>query len=193
MKILNRIYNFLWSILNHIILAIRGIKYGKKVIIHGHLGLRKEGVIEIGNNVYISSGIDMNPLCARNNGYLCAEKDAKLIIGDNCAMSSPRIWAHDEIIIGNHVMMGGNVTIVDSDCHSLNYLHRRDIDVDMKNKVSKPVHIEDDAFIGMNTTILKGVTIGARAVIGAGSVVTSCLPADCIAAGNPCKVIKRKK
>ncbi|HIS10399.1 MAG TPA: acyltransferase, partial [Candidatus Avibacteroides excrementipullorum] len=45
-------------------------------------------------------------------------------------------------------------------------------------------------FIGMNCLILKGVTIGARSIIAAGSVVTKNIPSDCIAAGNPAKVIK---
>jgi len=51
--------------------------------------------------------------------------------------------------------------------------------------------IEDDVWIGANCQILKGVTIGARTVIGAGSVVTKSIPTDCIAAGNPCKVIRK--
>lgn len=57
--------------------------------------------------------------------------------------------------------------------------------------VSAPVTIEDDVFIGMNCVILKGVTIGARSIIAAGSVVTKSIPADCVAGGNPAKVIKR--
>lgn len=56
--------------------------------------------------------------------------------------------------------------------------------------VSAPVVIEDDVFIGMNCIILKGVRIGARSIIAAGSVVTKNIPADCIAAGNPAKVIR---
>ena len=48
----------------------------------------------------------------------------------------------------------------------------------------------DDVWIGARCIILKGVTIGERSVIGAGSVVVSDIPADCIAAGNPCKVIR---
>ena len=55
---------------------------------------------------------------------------------------------------------------------------------------SAPVVIEDDVWIGAHSIILKGVTIGARSVIGAVSVVTKSIPADCGAAGNPCKVIK---
>ena len=53
------------------------------------------------------------------------------------------------------------------------------------------VIIEDNVLIGKRCIILKGVTIGARSIIGSGSVVTKSIPADCIAAGNPCKVIKQ--
>lgn len=187
---MERLYTILYRFFNRIIVLFKGIKCGKRFIIHGHLKIKVRGQCEIGDNVYISSGIDMNPLCARNNGFICVEECARLSIGNSCAMSSPRIWAHQEIIIGNYVMMGGNVTIVDSDCHSLDFAKRRDARLDSRHKNSKPIYIEDDVFVGMNTMILKGVTIGARAVIGAGSVVTCNIPADCVAAGNPCKVIK---
>lgn len=56
--------------------------------------------------------------------------------------------------------------------------------------MSKTIVIEDDVLIGARSVILKGVTIGARSVIGAGSVVVNDIPQDCIAAGNPCNVIK---
>ena len=52
------------------------------------------------------------------------------------------------------------------------------------------IEIEDDVLIGTRCIILKGVTIGARSVIGSGSIVTKSIPSDCIAAGNPCKVIR---
>ncbi|MCH4017747.1 MAG: hypothetical protein LKE74_04740 [Prevotella sp.] len=54
----------------------------------------------------------------------------------------------------------------------------------------QPIVIGNDVWLGANCLILKGVTIGARTIIGAGSVVTKDIPADCIAAGNPCEVIK---
>ena len=61
----------------------------------------------------------------------------------------------------------------------------------MANRIDKEIIIDDDVLIGANTIILKGVHIGARSVIGAGSVVTKDIPADSIAAGNPVKVIKK--
>lgn len=187
-----RTVTFVWRLFNLFKLWKHNVKHGAHVIIHGHLGLSIKGRAEVGDNVYISSGMDMNPLCARDNGFICVEKGAVLSVGDYCLMSSPRIWALQEIVIGKHVMLGGNVTIVDSDCHSLDYEKRRDVRIDSQYKLSKPIRIEDDVFVGMNSMILKGVTLGARCVIGAGSVVTSSIPADCIAAGNPCKVIKKE-
>ena len=55
---------------------------------------------------------------------------------------------------------------------------------------SAPIAMEDDVWVGAHSIILKGVTIGARSIIGAGSVVTKSIPADCVAAGNPCMLIK---
>ena len=54
----------------------------------------------------------------------------------------------------------------------------------------KPVHIGEECWIGGHATILPGVTIGDRSVIGAGSVVTKNIPADCLAVGNPARVIR---
>ena len=54
----------------------------------------------------------------------------------------------------------------------------------------RAVHIGDNVWLGINVTVLKGVTIGENTVIGAGSIVTKDIPANVVAAGNPCKVIK---
>ena len=56
---------------------------------------------------------------------------------------------------------------------------------------SLPVHIGNDVWIGSNAVILPGITIGDNSVIGAGSVVTHDIPADCVAVGNPCRVMRR--
>jgi len=59
--------------------------------------------------------------------------------------------------------------------------------------VEKSVIIEDDIWLGYGVIVLKGVTIGRNSFIGAGSVVSKDIPANVIAAGNPCKVIKLLK
>ena len=106
-------------------------------------------------------------------------------------MSSTVIWAKNSITIGDRVTIGANTVILDSDCHSLNHLDRW-TENDMKNCKSRAVVIENDVLIGTGSYILKGVHIGARSIIGAGSVVTKDVPADCIVAGNPAKIIRRK-
>ncbi len=89
------------------------------------------------------------------------------------------------ISIGDHVKMGPNVQIYTPN-HPIDYEERR-----KPQETSYHVTIGDDVWIGGNATILPGVSIGARSIIGAGSVVTHDIPSDCIAVGNPCKVIKQ--
>ena len=72
----------------------------------------------------------------------------------------------------------------------MNYLVRRDFEKDMKEKRLEKVSIEHDAFIGADCIVLKGVTIGACSIIGAGSVVTKSIPQGQIWAGNPAKFIR---
>jgi acetyltransferase-like isoleucine patch superfamily enzyme len=67
---------------------------------------------------------------------------------------------------------------------------RRNIVLDIQNRKSKPVIIEDDVLIGTRCVILKGVRIGARSVVGAGSIVTKSIPPNEIWAGNPAKKIR---
>ena len=114
---------------------------------------------------------------------------AFLSIGDNVGMSNTVINCRQSITIGNNVKIGTGCLIMDSNFHSSDWRVRRS-ESDIKDAKSSPVTLCDDAFIGAGTIICKGVTIGERSMIAAGSVVVSDIPADCIAGGNPCKVIK---
>lgn len=89
------------------------------------------------------------------------------------------------IIIGDNTMLGPNVQIY-TPHHPMDYVQRRD-----NKEYAYPVVIEEDCWIGGGTIICPGVTIGARSVVGAGSVVTKDIPADCVAVGNPARVIKK--
>lgn len=187
-----RVRNKFSSYKNLLKLKILRINHGKRCIIQGHLDIKLSDNSEftIGDNFYYSSGRSINPLCSNRQGCICVNDGARISIGNNVGMSSTILWAHKSIVIGDNVKIGGCVTVLDSDAHSLNWEKRRFINDDLVNKRDADVIIENDVLIGMNTLILKGVTVGARSVIGAGSVVTKSIPADCIAAGNPCKVIK---
>ena len=185
--------NLFYRIVNLLHALLLGIPHGKRYIIHGRLAFRvaSKASIKIGDNFYYSSGRNLNPLCASDRGMICVNDGALLSIGKNVGMSSTRIWSHSSITIGNNVLIGGGCILVDSDCHSLQWMDRREITHDVAHKKCAPIVIDDDVMIGMNCLILKGVHIGARTVIGAGSVVSKDIPSDCIAAGNPAKVIKR--
>lgn len=89
-----------------------------------------------------------------------------------------------EVRIGRNVMIGPNCSII-TITHSLDHKERA-----LGLMRALPVTIGDDVWIAANVTVLPGVSIGARSVIGAGSVVTKDIPADVVAAGNPAKVIK---
>lgn len=169
-----------------------GVRYGTNCKIIGVCSIRTDRTskVEFGDNLRIFSSNLTNPLCNSKPSIINVSKGAVLKVGDNCGMSSPTIWVRKGLIIGNNVNFGGGITVMDSDAHSLNYLHRRNGAVDMQNRIDREIIIGDDVLIGMNSIILKGVHIGARSVIGAGSVVTKDIPADCIAAGNPARVIK---
>lgn len=188
-------FNFklhLYPIWNRIKFRLKGVTYGKNPKIYNNmfLSLHKGASLNIGNNFVFTSDDCLNPLSRNIKGCIVAYPKATITIGNDVGMSSPCIWAHKSITIGNYVKIGSDCIIMDSDAHSLNYINRRNPHIDKETKTDLPIIIEDDVLIGTRCIILKGVTIGARSVIGSGSVITKSIPSDCIAAGNPCKVIK---
>lgn len=178
--------------INRIKLQAFGIEYDKNCQIMAHCTIitGRSSQVSIGKNFRLVSSDLINPLC-KNKACINVSENACLQIGDNCGMSSPTIWVRKSVKIGNNVNLGGGCLLFDTDAHSLNYLHRRNGITDMANRIDKEIIIDDDVLVGANTIILKGVHIGARSVIGAGSVVTKDIPEDSIVAGNPAKVIKK--
>lgn len=118
-------------------------------------------------------------------------KDTELTIGDNSGMNGVMVYCSKRVTIGDNVKIGGGTRISDSNHHSLDYLKRRDANQDAANAMSLPVTIGNDVFIGANCYIGKGVTIGDRSIIAAGSVVVKPIPPDEIWSGNPAKLIKQ--
>lgn len=165
---------------------------------HIYLDIHHGARVTIGDDFTFTSGESINPLCRNQRGCIVAERAETVIeIGHHVGMSSPCLWAKERITIGNYVNIGGDCIIMDSDAHNLDWRVRDSQEMyspietmDSHTAKCAPIVIEDHVLIGARSIILKGVTIGHGSVIGAGSVVVKDIPANCIAAGNPCKVIK---
>ena len=184
------IRKLLFIFFNRVLLKINCVEFGVSCNIYNkiHLLFHKSSKCKIGDNFTFTSGDGFNPLSRNIRGSIYGGRNSEIIIGNNVGVSSACIWAAESIKIGNNVKIGGDSIILDTDAHNLDYLTRRIPNLDIAN--TNPIVIEDDVMIGTRCIVLKGVTIGARSIIGSGSVVTKSIPADCIAAGNPCRVIK---
>lgn len=143
------------------------IRVGKMTWIHGHLLLFKHG--------------------------------GEISIGDYCYVGKDtRIWSAKNISIGNRVLISHNVNIIDNITHPINAAERH---ADFVHIITKgfsedaklneaEIIIEDDVWIGFNATIMKGVTIGKGAIIGACSLITKNVPPYAVIVGNPPRIIK---
>lgn len=158
-----------------------------------YINIHPTATVSIGSNLTFTSGACFNPLCRNLRGSIYAAENARITIGNDVGISSACLWSQSAISIGNHVKIGGDSILLDTDAHSLKPILRRNPIEDIMDTHSRPIIIEDDVLIGTRCIILKGVTIGARSIIGSGSIVTKNIPADCIAAGNPCRVIRYSK
>jgi maltose O-acetyltransferase len=115
-----------------------------------------------------------------------ANPNASITIGDrNFFNNNISIGAAEKVVIGNDCLFGGLVSISDCDFHDVQPTMRR-----CSQGLKRPVTIEDNVWVGYGSVILKGVTIGTNSVVGAMSVVTKSIPANCIAAGNPARIIR---
>lgn len=161
--------------------SIAGVEYGPGVSFNGRMIIDrfKYSTIRIGYNTTFNSCSLFNPRGIKHCILHTATDFAKIEIGNNCGFSGVSIVCWKSVKIGNNVMVGADTCIGDTDDHP-----------ERLGTEPAPVEIKDNVFIGMHCLILKGVTIGENSIIGAGSVVTKDIPANCVAAGVPCKVIR---
>ena len=144
----------------------------------------------------------------------------KIVIGDDCDIKGElmtfahggsitignfsfvgdrtKIWSAKKITIGNRVLISHNVNIHDNNSHSLDSQLRHEDFIIIKAKGlqktndlnEKEIIIGDDVWIGFNSTIMKGVTIGNGAIIGSNTLITKDVPAFAVCVGNPMRIIK---
>ncbi len=145
------------------------------------------GDIHIEKNVKV--GVYPSPMFFSTYAYLEARNPgASIWIGENTWINNNfrAIAEHTRVSIGSNCLIGSNVEILDSDFHGLKVSERRM----SLPEWAAPVTIGSDVFIGNNVRILKGVSIGDGAVIANSALVVTDIPAFCIAAGVPAKVIR---
>ncbi len=162
--------------------------YGRIMI--ANFARKGTGSIKIGKNVVINSSLKANPVGGVRTVLLFKNEGAVIEIDDYAGMSNVLIAAYEYVYIGKHVNIGAGAKIMDTDFHSPFLSDRVNGDINIPHK---PVRIKDGAFIGTDAIILKGVTIGEEAIVGAGSLVTKDVPPGEIWGGNPAKFIKKIK
>lgn len=190
-RTLSKIRYFKEDIFNRFIFKIMGVNVlGSPKNIRGIVTIRsaQKGSITLGNHITIMSGKKYNIIGNDFRTVFRTIQNGKIVLGDNIGISNSTIVSANSIIIEDNVMIGGNCQIFDTDFHPITYFDR--IEHDIEGGVSKPILIREGAFIGANSMILKGITIGKHSVIGAGSVVTKDVPDGQVWAGNPAKYIK---
>lgn len=164
-------------------LFVKGIRTLQKTYWNGFpfISKSKGSTIEIGRGCRFASRQTSNLMGVNHRCMLSTSSPCSTLqIGDRCGFTGVTIWCFEKITLGNNVRVGANVTIMDGDAHQ----------DDPRSGENSPITIEDNVWIGANTIVLKGVTIGRNTLIGAGSVVTKSIPANVLAAGNPCRVIR---
>jgi acetyltransferase-like isoleucine patch superfamily enzyme len=188
-KLIKWLRYYFYNIINNIIFYINNIVIDSSFKITGILYIKNKGICKIGKNFKCNSGRNYNTIGGDTILRLVISKGSMLNIGNNVGISNTTIYVANKITIGDNVLIGGGCKIWDTDFHSLDPYIRIIKNDEIIN--TKPIIIKNNVFIGGNSIILKGVTIGENSIVGAGSIVTKDVPKNEIWAGNPAKFIKK--
>jgi galactoside O-acetyltransferase len=134
--------------------------------------LLAELLAEVGDGCYVEPPLHANWGCNTHFGKNVYANFNLTLVDDT------------DIFVGDSVMFGPNVTLATAG---------HPVEPELRRKVAQyniPIHIGNNVWIGAGTVVLPGVTIGENSVIGAGSVVTKDIPANVVAVGNPCRVMR---
>jgi len=128
------------------------------------------------NSGHVSNLIGVNRPCI----VATLAQGAEVEIGAHCGLSGTVIGCATRVVLGDNVQCGANTLINDTDWHT----------DDPRTGPDAPVTIGRGVWLGVNVTVLKGVSIGENTLVAAGSVVTRSLPANVVAGGVPAKILK---
>ena len=189
LKAVDRFLRF--RLLPALLRAVHGVEIGSGVDVAGWPAVFKvaDARIVIGDRVILCSRNRRHHVNMHSPMKLQADyPGAEIRVGENTQMFGVCLHAYERITIGKNVLIAANVQIIDGNGHDV-------VTDDLAARVetsyaAQPVTIEDNAWIGANSIVLPGVTIGEGSVVAAGSVVVKDIPAGMIAGGNPAKVIR---
>ena len=156
------------------------------------------------NKIYVEIG----ERCLIKATFLFETEQGKIKIGNNVHIGGVTFICRSSIIVSDDVLMAWGITIYDHNSHSTDWEHRQYDNErcyhdffnyngnniatkDWSDVIDKPIKIESKVWIGFNVTILKGVTIGEGAIIGACSVVVKDVEPWTVVGGNPAMVLKK--
>jgi acetyltransferase-like isoleucine patch superfamily enzyme len=162
----------------------RCAKVGKRLVLEGASPqIFGTGRIELGDDVHIGAS------CTWDLAYDVAGQP-KLIVGSHVSINYRNMMSiAKSITIGDYTMIAGNVNLFDNISHPISPA-RRQAHLPITAEDASPIVIGKNCWIGLNSIILKGVTIGDNSIVAAGSVVTKPVPANTIVAGNPAVPVK---
>jgi acetyltransferase-like isoleucine patch superfamily enzyme len=174
-----------WSLVARVRLRAHGASVGRRLRVRGPLRLHchRSARLRIGDDCRIQSGFAGNPVGGGSRMAIWVGPGGCLTLGHRVGLSNSTIVCMSDVSIEDDVFLGGGARIYDTDFHSLS--------ADDRSRPGNPgtrtaaVTIGRRAFVGGHSIVLKGVAIGDEAVIGAGSVVRSDVPAHQVWAGNP--------
>jgi len=166
----------IWPALNARIRLRSAQRMGRRVTLRGRPAISNEGTLTLGERVRLVSTVAQLELVTLPGGHL--------EIGDNVFINyGSSLVASSHVKIGNDALIGTHVMVMDCDFHRV-----EDKSWDTEGQ---PIIVEERAWLGNRSIILKGVTIGREAVVAAGSVVTKDVPPRTVVAGVPAKVVRR--
>jgi acetyltransferase-like isoleucine patch superfamily enzyme len=172
---------------------IKGAQFGGPARFEGRpiISVAPNSRMIFGARLGLNSAVRANRLaCFQPCVLRTLASGAELILGEDVGLSGTVVCAGKSVKIGKGTIAGSGAMILDND------FHRLDPAAGWVNEYvenARPIQIGEFVFIGARAIVLKGVTIGDRAVIGAGAVVTRDVPADHIAAGNPARAFPKER
>ena len=152
------------------------------------VNIAEGGRLEIGEDFHMVSSARRSYITLYSRCQFTVGPRATIRLGRHVGLNGTVLSARKSIEIGDDTMIAPNVIIVDTDFHAPWPPHERW--TSSTEGLDADVRIGRNVWIGMGTIVLKGTRIGDNSIIGAGSVVSGEIPANCIAAGNPARALR---